>query len=155
MYFDPATFRSPPNLTFVDGALHCNNPVHQAMWEKTRQTKTMSHREIGCVVSLGTGVPKLSNVPSNLATFLQRIVEMMTNADTTTKHSARREGRQLKESGGYFRFSVPQGMDEIELDEHEKRSQADLAHHYLSEDDTGEEIERCSRVLLHPDVHGQ
>src|SRR6266566_659300 len=118
----PIYFRSVKFLKrgekWVDGGLQRNNPIHVAMEEVSRlQKSSFKDREIGCVVSIGTGVPQVKGVSSNLLGFLAGAVRMMTDSEDIAERFAKSsEGGRLRSTNRYFRFNVPQGMQDLKLD---------------------------------------
>ena len=61
-------------------------------------------------------------------------------------------GKELAESQRYFRFSVPQGLQELEMDEwKETEKMRALTTEYLRKVGTGQEVKRCAESLLRPD----
>ena len=115
----------------------------------------MNKKKIGCIVSLGTGVPKISEVSSNLASFLKGCVDIMTNSkDIADDFAADELGKELCNSSRYFRFSVPQGMQELELDDYkETEKMRALTTDYLRKLGSGNEVGRCAQSLLTPDAN--
>lgn len=151
MYFKSVKLEDPES-EWVDGGLRRNNPVNEALSEISREPQFKS-RKLGCLVSLGTGLSKISETPSSLPTFLQKSVEIMTDAGQVADDFARsKDGKELSSQDRYFRFSVVQGMDDIQIDEYTevKRMEA-LTIHYLNQEQQGTDIERCAKALLEPD----
>jgi hypothetical protein len=140
---------------FVDGGLRRNNPVREAMAELQRE-KSFKNREVGCLVSLGTGLHALKEVPSNLALFLKEAVHMMTDAEGIAEEFASSAtGNTLADSNRYFRFNVPQGMEDLQLDEcKEVTKMRALTLEYLKKVGNGNLVMQCAKVLANPDQIG-
>lgn len=154
----PIFFRSVKFQTggerWCDGGLHRNNPILEALAEAGRE---WGDKTIGCVLSIGTGVPVLGSVPDNLPGFLKESLSIMTDAEkTAVDFIDSKEGQDLSRSGRYFRFSVPQGMHELRLDDYKEieRMKA-VTTLYLSNAGSGHEVERCAKALLYPEEISQ
>lgn len=119
---------------YVDGGFGCNNPTRTVYEEAGR---LWPNRQIGCIVSIGTGVPKVQSIPTTRFSFilwllsaeflavgwfhafqmlvlgwldiLQRVI-----TDCNTVHEDMI--RDFKGQGKYFRFNVQQGAQNISLD---------------------------------------
>ncbi|KAK5167647.1 uncharacterized protein LTR77_007346 [Saxophila tyrrhenica] len=151
IYFKPVRFEAGKH-EFSDGGLHFNNPVNEALAELSRDPE-LKGRKVGCLVSIGTGSTKITPVSKNLASFLKKAVEMLTDSERIADDFARSSvGRELSDQDRYFRFNVPQGMEDLQLDDYKatERMQA-LTTLYLSKAGSGREIERCTASLMNPD----
>jgi tetratricopeptide (TPR) repeat protein len=137
---------------FSDGGLHRNNPVNETVTEIGR-IREWEGRKIGCLVSIGTGSSKISSVPSNIAKFLAKAVEMLTDAERIADDFAiSPTGRGLANEERYFRFNVPQGIEDLKLDDYKATGKMEaLTTFYLSKAGSGRDVERCAQPLLHPD----
>ncbi|KAG8528968.1 uncharacterized protein KY384_006657 [Bacidia gigantensis] len=149
MYFDSVTF-ARSRTEFTDGGLNINCPVNELVNEATR---IWPAKEIGCLVSLGTGWTQPSEIPKRLDKFLIGSVKMLTNAEklveTFTKHPI---GRELLKSNRFFRFNVEQGMDQFELDDWKELPRlSELTKFYLGRSEKAMAVERCAAVLIDPD----
>ena len=92
-FFDPIRIR---NEIFVDGGFGCNNPV-EFVYNEAREM--WPNREIGCIVSLGTGVPRVLSVdnPTMFETrfpknWLQVLERTATECDSAHQEMLKREG---------------------------------------------------------------
>ncbi|EAQ84418.1 hypothetical protein CHGG_08432 [Chaetomium globosum CBS 148.51] len=151
MYFKSVKFASGGER-WCDGAIRRNNPIDEALAELAREPE-WRNREIGCILSLGTGLARSRSVSSNLASFLKGALKMLTDAEDTAKvFSASALGRQLAQTCRYYRFNVPHGMEDLQLDEWKatERMKA-LTTEYLSHADNGDAILSCAKSLLYPD----
>ncbi|KAE9363930.1 hypothetical protein N431DRAFT_550611 [Stipitochalara longipes BDJ] len=110
-------------------------------------------KQIGCVLSLGTGIARTNSLSSNLASFLKGSIKIMTDAEDTAKvFAASAVGKNLMRTHRYFRFNIPQGMEDLQLDEWKAtdRMRA-LTTEYLSHVGIGDTIQQCAKTLLFPD----
>ncbi|KAI9804563.1 MAG: hypothetical protein M1833_006636, partial [Piccolia ochrophora] len=139
---------------WCDGGLRRNNPIIEALAEVSREEAWLDE-QIGCVLSLGTGVSKMDNVSDNLLWFLIESVKIMTDSENTAdEFAASQRGKEFTESGRYFRFSVPQGLQELELDEcNETEKMSALTTEYLRKTGSGTEVNRCAESLLRSETN--
>jgi hypothetical protein len=151
MYFKHVQFDKSGGK-WCDGGLRRNNPINEAVLEVHRE-KIWKDKQIGCLVSLGTGIAKVVGVSANLAVFLKGSVDIMTDSeDLADEFAASKLGRELAEAQRYFRFSVPQGLQDLELDEcKENEKMSALTMEYLRKVGSGNDIKCCAESLLHPD----
>ncbi len=81
---------------------------------------------------------------------------MMNSEETAEDFLTEEIGKELSTSGRYFRFNVPQGMQDLELDEcDETEKMRGLTVDYLKKVGNGNEVERCAQSLLMPDVNSK
>jgi hypothetical protein len=125
--------------------------------ERIREWIGPTPRAIGCLVSLGTGTPHYVEVEPRLDRMLQACITMMTDSNDIAESFARsRFGRELAVANRYFRFNVPLGMGDLELDDWKATSKMrDLTLEYLRNVGSGCEVERCAKSLLNPDSNLQ
>ena len=151
MYFKSVKFASSGEH-WCDGALRRNNPINEALAEIARVPE-WEGKEIGCLVSLGTGVARRRPVSSSLLGLVKGAFKMLTDAEDTAKaFAASSVGRELTRSNRYFRFNVPHGMEDLQMDEWKATDRmAALTTEYLSHADNGDADSRCADALLSPD----
>ena len=140
--------------TFIDGAARANNPIEQMMNEAR---SLWPSREIGCLISLGTGVklPEgFDNTKGNprLHEVLRSLASIATDSETKARDfRATSEGRALSLRGNkkYFRFSVSQGIEQVDLADFQKLLyMGSMTTPYLI--DMDDEIEDCASCLASP-----
>jgi predicted acylesterase/phospholipase RssA len=151
LYFKSVQFKGTGEQ-WCDGGLRRNNPINEALSELARE-RGWKDRKIGCVLSLGTGVEKSDSITSGLASILKGVVAMVTDSDDVAKIFASSElGIELFRTHRYFRFSIPQGMQDLKLDEcKETEKMRALATDYLDHASNGDMLARCAISLLDPD----
>ncbi|KAF3062292.1 Calcium-independent phospholipase A2-gamma [Daldinia childiae] len=150
VFFKYVKFRTGDE--FFDGGLRRNNPVEEALNE-CRQEKDLKDRELGCLISIGTGFHKIEGISSSLSRLLKAAVRMITDSqDTADRFLRSDEGLKLESSGRYFRFNVPQGMEDLRMDEHKEtvRMRA-LTENYLHKMENGRMVAKCAEVLSKSD----
>ena len=151
MFFKAVTFKAGGEI-WRDGGLRRNNPINVALAQLGFETEWKDKR-IGCVLSLGTGAPKINEISDNLAKFLKGSVDMMTSSeDIADAFAISKDGQDLAKSQRYFRFSVAQGMEVLQMDEYkETERMKSLTDLYLSKIGNGTEVDQCAKSLLLPD----
>jgi len=151
MYFKGVQFNETGEK-WSDGGLRRNNPINEALSELSRE-RDWKNKKVGCVLSLKTGVAKSGPVSSNLAGVLKGAVAIMTDSDDIARVFASSElGIELSRTHRYFRFSVPQGMQDLQLDEwKETEKMKALTTDYLAHAENGDGLTRCAKSLLDPD----
>ncbi|KIM34549.1 hypothetical protein M408DRAFT_97972, partial [Serendipita vermifera MAFF 305830] len=103
---------------YVNGGLGCNSPVR---WVYQEAKDIWRGREIGCIISLGTGMPRVLTLqdPTFMGLrwdWIQMLERTATECDTAHQGMVRMEGLR----GKYFRFNVQQGLQNVSLMEWEK-----------------------------------
>ncbi|KIM34548.1 hypothetical protein M408DRAFT_60069 [Serendipita vermifera MAFF 305830] len=116
-FFDAITIGTED---YVDGGFGCNNPVG---WVYQEAKAIWPGREIGCIISLGTGMPKvlsLENLTLKYSRWPKEWFQVLerTATECDTAHQDMVRMKELK--GKYFRFNVQQGLQNVSLMEWEK-----------------------------------
>ena len=147
--FEKVNFKS--GVVFVDGGLRRNNPINELVRE-TKSIRSWQDRDVGCIVSLGTGWTDPSEIPARLDKFLKRCVEVATDSDDIADQFARSPyGKLLIDRSSYFRFSVQQGMTHLQMDDWKETDLMDgLTSAYLGKPENSTLVERCARSMLYP-----
>lgn len=122
---------------FVDGALGANNPVEQVENEASdfwcRETGELKPL-VKCFLSIGTGNPGKKPVQDRVDKFLsETIVGMATETEKAAGLFIRR-WKQHYNTGAYFRFNVDQGLQDVGLEEHDKRGTIKMATRQYMDD---------------------
>lgn len=134
---------------FVDGGLGANNPINELWREATDFYCPRGGRledKIACLVSIGTGVDSLQNHTGTLSSAAKTLVAISTETERT--HQAfQYQHPELRSSGRYFRFNVP-NLSDIGMDE--AKSQKNVAaktRNYLTDPAVFEKIEQCANAM--------
>ena len=153
LYFEHVKFKRHGE-SWCDGGLKRNNPINEALAEVIR-LEAFKGREVGCVLSIGSGVSKVSPVSPNLAIFLKQSVDMMTDSEEIADQFAvSQKGQELAQSKKYSRFSVPQGLQELEMDEcKEIEKMRAMTTDYLRKVGSGMAVAECAASLHNPDAN--
>lgn len=150
LYFEPITFKSS-GVTFVDGGIRVNNPIDEV---KNEAVNLWPDRAIGCLVSIGTGVTLPPGLDTKGNARLHQILKSLAHIATDANNKAREfvqrdDGKKLRNGGKYYRYSVPQGMDEVQLKNFEEFPYLEAATlPYVQDMDYI--IEQCAAALANP-----
>ena len=146
-FFDPIAI-GRYGEEFVDGATGANNPI-QELWNQAQSIWGPDPIEdkVQCVVSIGTGVPSLKPFHDDVL----RIGSTLTAISTETEQTAERFQRDkssLHDSGRYFRFNVIRGLEEIGLEESQKRKEiAAATGRYANSSDIVKQMRSCGKSV--------
>lgn len=155
-FFDPITLGSHGTV-FLDGGTGANNPVYE-LWvlakdvfsaEGTQSgSATSLEADIGCIVSIGTGVPS----PKAFGIYPTAIGKALLAMTTETEKTARRFARDrsvLSDEGRYYRFNVPNGLDKIAMEDAKSKSAiVAVTDRYLEDQETFRKLSKCAEILI-------
>lgn len=146
-FFDPIAI-GRYGEEFVDGATGANNPVME-LWDQASLIwgpEPLDCR-IRCLVSIGTGIPSLTPFPRGLIQIGKTLVSIATQTETTAE-TFRRDKANLGSDIGYFRFNVIRGLEDIGLEESEKKKEiAAATHRYVESDEVLKQMRACAGTL--------
>ena len=146
-FFDSITI-GPSKQRFFDGATGANNPVRQ-LWKEAKDVWSSVPLEsnIGCVVSIGTGVPSMKKFGKDGLEIFQTLKRIATETEATAR-DFHQEHTDLDESNRYFRFNVPDGLAEVGLDEvSESSTIVDGTQYYLANELVHKQVKTCAKAL--------
>lgn len=107
---------------FVDAGIGCNNPVQYLIQEAQREFGT--NREVGCIVSLGTGKRKVAGfkAPGAFQRLLPLDLIKVLSAISTDSEAVASvmDARYQNCEGLYHRLNVERGLEQVSLEEWEK-----------------------------------
>ena len=146
LFFEPTQLMAS-KATFVDGALHLNNPISEVINEAKSLWPGAGFKSI---VSIGTGWidPKgLELSQLKIHNVVKTCVDLAINSHKEAQKFVRDDrGKELSQAGVYFRFDVDRGIDTVALDQWQKLDDVDaFTEAYLTR--SGSELEKCAHSL--------
>ena len=114
-FFEPITI-GPHKLKFVDGATGANNPVRE-LWQQAQRQFPSDYDlapRLGCLLSLGTGLPSQKEWTGNAISVGKRLVEIATDTRRTAEMFGE-EHVNLSEDNRYVRLD-PLDVGDLKLD---------------------------------------
>lgn len=151
LFFEPTQLQDS-RATFVDGALHFNNPISEVINEAIA---IWPGAELKSIVSIGTGWtdPKpLETSQLKIHHVVKTCIDLAMNSHKEAQRFVRDDrGKALSEAGVYFRFDVDRRIDTVELHQWQKLDDVDAyTDAYLTR--SGSEVEKCARSLCRGQV---
>jgi patatin-like phospholipase/acyl hydrolase len=147
-FFEPIQLHNE-GATFIDGGVRANNPVEKALLEAKA---IWPERDVGLLLSLGAGVAKVDSFNKKKERgdeILQKITNMSMNADRFADSFREAFGAQLHKEGRYFRFSVAQLINDVELGDITSFDKQESAADYYVKTEV-DNLTRCVAGLLLP-----
>lgn len=150
-FFPPIDIGWPPT-TYIDGGLGYNNPIRALMEEASHLWP--QERNIGCIVSIGTGVIVSRDVGRKINSLFECLKDMATD----TEKVAREFEEEMKFKYGveqkvYFRFNVQHGLENIGLEEWKEMDRTKVAtQDYLRSQ--WSQVGHCVSQLFIPESQG-
>ena len=148
LYFPPIRFGIPP-ANYVDGGLRYNNPV-RALYDEAKRVWGKSKREVGCIISIGTGIKQLRDVGDKGTAILQSLAEIAFDAQQVAQEFADEIEHRIEdnvESLTYIRLDVDQGLQNMKMEEWKDFDMLTGATNDYLKSHKGD-IERCANALL-------
>jgi hypothetical protein len=136
---------------FIDAGMGCNNPVRYLIKEAQREFGPM--REVSCIVSIGTGMPKVAGF-ENPGIFQRALPLDLIKVLASMATDSEAEALAMKEryqncTGLYHRLNVERGLDEVSLEEWEKLGEVKThTIAYLGRDDVSGDVDVIVSALL-------
>lgn len=146
-FFDPITI-GPNRQTFLDGATGSNNPIRH-LWVEAQDVWSSRPLEdqIGCIVSIGTGVPKAVKPRTNKIGGLKYVKENVLDTEQDESEFAQ-EHPCFVANNQYFRFNVPDDLARIGLEKVGKIDEiVDITQHHLAKDTVRVQVQTCAESL--------
>jgi hypothetical protein len=114
-FFESITIgKAEMKQTFVDGATGANNPVRKLWLEAQGQWGAQLEPQIQCLVSVGTGVPKMKSFGKDPAKVISTLKNIATETEATAVEF-QSEHEDLRQR--YFRLNVTHGLEDVRLDD--------------------------------------
>ncbi|KFX92080.1 hypothetical protein O988_07432 [Pseudogymnoascus sp. VKM F-3808] len=128
---------------FIDAGLGCNNPVQYLVKEAIKEFGP--DRKVDCIVSIGTGKPKVSGFKApglfERVLPLELIGVLKKMATDSEAEASRMKDRFRNCPGLYHRLNVERGLETVSLQEWEKLGEVKThTEAYLNTDAAGEDI---------------
>lgn len=145
-FFEPIEI-GPYDEEFVDGDSGANNPVRELWTEASDIWRELGplHATINCLVSIGTGAPALKPFGSGMVEVAKTLKDISLETEKTAKKFGD-EHYQLRLEGRYFRFNVTKGLEDVGLENADKKREIVTATRaYISE--MKDEMEKCYNNL--------
>ncbi|RDW65713.1 uncharacterized protein DSM5745_09452 [Aspergillus mulundensis] len=157
--FEPVTLGPSSQRRFTDASAQANNPVREVWIEaKNVWRLTTLESQLRCLVSIGTGVRTIKRPAARKTSGVSAVLGFGKTADAgiadpeVETNKFIQEHSELDDDGRMFRFDVPNGLAEIELDAIEEiDTVADATHEYLSKELVYKQVRRCGRALARPE----
>lgn len=126
-FFDPVLIG---NRTFADGGFGANNPVDEVEGEAyniwgsgEKDLKEL----VKCFISIGTGNPGKKAFKDSMIKFLsETVVQIATETEATEKRFIEKWAKHY-DSNRYFRLNVDQGLQDVGLEEYNKKGPIEAA----------------------------
>ena len=102
-------------------------------------------QRVSCLVSIGTGVPGPKAFGSYPKTIAKTLISMVTETEKTARKFSR---DKIQLNGRYFRFNVPNGLDDVAMeDSKSKNTIIAVTDRYLEDQDTFLKMKACGELL--------
>lgn len=136
-FFDPIKI-GQDGRRFEDAALYqVNNPIREMM-EEAQYVWSQGgeiHRQIQCLVSIGTGNPGVAEAGDGLFEVMKTLKAIATETEKTAREFKKQWKAQLVDTKKYYRFNVVHGLENVGIEAHDKRSNISACtYKYLKED---------------------
>ncbi|KAG9513283.1 phospholipase, patatin family protein, partial [Aureobasidium melanogenum] len=145
-FFDPIDIGKKK---FLDGGTGDNNPVRH-IWNEAKDLlpgDELLSDNLGCLVSIGTGQPAYRPFGESVVGIGKTLLAIATETETTA-NQFHREQSILFEKKVCFRFNVPRGLGNIELDEIEQLAAIEsMTDAYLQTEAVQGDIRMCVQQL--------
>ncbi|KAL3462605.1 acyl transferase/acyl hydrolase/lysophospholipase [Aspergillus heterothallicus] len=158
--FDPVVL-GPSRRRFTDSSAQANNPIREVWIEaKNVWRLTTLESQLRCLVSIGTGLPTIKRTRNSgggggVFGFVASAAKSGADAGVADPEVETnkfiQEHSELDDDGRLFRFDVPNGLGEIELDSiGEIETIVDATQDYLAKELVYKQIRRCGKALARP-----
>lgn len=118
----------------------------RALYDEAKRVWGKTSRSIGCIISIGTGVPALKSTGNTGKSIIKSLVSIAMDTQQTADEFA----DEIEISHGtdaYFRFNVEQGLQTVKLEEWKDfETLCGATDYYLKTRKS--EIDRCVNAVL-------
>jgi predicted acylesterase/phospholipase RssA len=146
-FFDPITIGDFEE-SFVDGATGANNPVYE-LWVEAQDIWPLGSLEdkVKCLVSMGTGVPSLAPFKNDLMGIGKSLLAIATESEKTAERFSRDKSR-LDKTQRYYRFNVLRGLEDIGLEESQRKNAIIAAtDRYIESQAVFKQMTACADIM--------
>ncbi|KAH7378667.1 kinase subdomain-containing protein [Pyrenochaeta sp. MPI-SDFR-AT-0127] len=126
-FFNPVSFG---DRTFTDGRLSANNPVDEVEGEAANIWCSEAEELqplLKCFISIGTGIPGKNAFENSKVKFLGKMVVQITTETEAKEKEFIARWLSYFDKKRYFRFNVEQGLQNIGLQEYNKKGNIEAA----------------------------
>ena len=100
-----------------------------------------------CIVSIGTGVPAVKPLRDDAFGIWATLKKLATETELTAEQF-RQDKASLENDGRYYRFNVVHGLDDVGLEESQKKAEiAAVTRRYITSQAVFEQMKACGNVL--------
>jgi hypothetical protein len=146
-FFDPIAIGRYKE-EFVDGGTGANNPVVE-LWNQAQLMwgpEPLSDK-VRCLVSIGTGVPSLKFFRDDVLHIGETLIAIATETVQTAERF-RQDKSYLDSSNQYFRFNVTRGLEDVGLENSEKKKEiAAATRRYIGSQEVYKQMQACAGNL--------
>lgn len=144
-FFPPMEIGTPP-IAYVDGGLGYNNPIRALMEEVSH---LWPNKKIGCIISVGTGVPESSDIGRKIRPLFETMKKMSLDTEKIAREFKEEIMSRYSGKNVYFRFNVQQGLGQIGLEEWKQMDRTKVAtQDYLN--GQWQQIDLCASQIVNP-----
>ena len=120
----------------------------RALYDEAKRVWGKTGRSIGCIISIGTGVPELKSTGNTGKSIIESLVSIATDTQQTADEFAD-EIKYSRDTDptAYFRFNVEQGLQTVKLEEWKDfKALCGATDYYLKTRQS--EIDLCVNAIL-------
>jgi len=152
-FFEPLQLGGAFGSLLVDGAMGRNNPVSELWTEAKRQFRlTETDRTLGCIVSVGTGVPNTKELSFSVPGMAKGLGNIATDTEDMAK-SFENQHESWARNDQYFRFNPDRGAGEMRLDDVDQmRKSHDIVIGYVGQNRVARDLAACAQVLKNKEI---
>ena len=138
----------PYGEKFLDGGTGANNPIVE-LWNEAKDVWSSDTLEaqLRCLISVGTGVPKVAAFGDYPSEIIETILAIATDTQKTAEDFHARHNA-LDKDNIYFRFNVQSGLEDVGLDESKKKAViAAATRSYMGQQTVQNQLRLCGQRL--------
>ncbi|KAH7136769.1 acyl transferase/acyl hydrolase/lysophospholipase [Dactylonectria estremocensis] len=154
-FFEPVSINES---VFVDGATGANNPVYE-LWAEALEVFFQGDEgrrlhNIGCLVSIGTGLSSLKKFGETIPNVLKAMKGIAIDSEEKIQ-SFLRDFPCVRKNDVFFRFNVVQGLSHVGLEEKDRLADIDAyTDNYCHSPLVMDQMEMCAKLLKEPKFSG-